>query len=91
MLGSQTVVDIERDKVSFEAIHDPFTEVMVCVKIAKHPTSPVEVDVGCSLLRVSVAVDYRSRLKDPHLDLPILHRTLLLGDAINIWTNCSSV
>ena len=64
---------------------------MVCAEVAKNPSAAMEVDIGCSLLLLTLSIQLGSWLKDSNGDLASLYRALLFCDTMNIGTDSATI
>lgn len=84
MLWCQPVIHVECNQLTIELVHNSLAEIMVDAQSAKDPSSAVEVDIGCSLLRLASTVHLECRLKYTNSDHTPFDGTFLLCNAENI-------
>lgn len=84
MFRRQPIIDIENNHVLIESANEPFAIIMVDIEAPKHPSTPVEIDIGRSRHRLAPIINFGCRLEDANSDLSSFHGALLFRDSKDI-------
>lgn len=91
MLRCQSVVDIERNQITIQAMNNALAEIVIISESAKYPATAVEVNIGCPSPWLTLFIKPRFWLEDPNYDFTAINRTFLLCYTEDVRARSSAI